>query len=641
MVKNVLCFFAAVILLTLSSCGNPAAPGEKKQATNSIESGTALQASTAAPITPMEIIKIMGRGTNLGNTLETPNYEGEWGKAAEEHFFDAYKNAGYKTVRIPVRWDNFMGKTAPYTIDEARFQRVEQIVNWSLSRGFVTIINSHHDDWIKDDYQGNKERFKKMWEQIAYRFKDYPEYLLFEIINEPHGNITQNEVAELQSDCLDIIRVHNPTRITIITGPGWAHYTDLIYKTPVPNDPYLMATFHYYDPWSFAGEYQGTWGTASDIQHCEDSFQKVEDWAAQHTIPVLMGEFGVRREADRTSRLLWYDTIANKAIEHGFAFTVWDDDGWFQIYNRAANSWDQDVMDRIIEMEADTEAPSVPGVPQAVVDGSSVSLTWTASTDNVGVTGYKIYKDGVYLKTVTAASVSVSSLSPGTYSFSVSAMDQAGNESDRSISVPVIIEEIIDIQPPTAPSGLRAEITGTSVILSWNASTDNVGVARYQVYQDGMLAAETTETTVQIDNLQYNTPYTFKTAAVDEAGNTAVSEAVTVIIMEQTAELTVRIIRQSSWNSGFTAEIEIINNTDTAVNSWDFQADFGFTVANSWNSQLSVSGTTHTFTPLNWNSVIQPGTSVKTGFVGSGQLTEQSVSNTILNGNPVSVEFIF
>jgi len=105
--------------------------------------------SSPKAVDPFEMVRKMGMGTNLGNTLEAP-YEGSWSKSAMEYYFDDFKAAGYKNVRIPVRWDNHTMRTYPYTIDKAFLDRVEQVVDWSLSRGFVTIINSHHDDWIKE-----------------------------------------------------------------------------------------------------------------------------------------------------------------------------------------------------------------------------------------------------------------------------------------------------------------------------------------------------------------------------------------------------------------------------------------------------------------------------------------------------------
>jgi len=152
----------------------------------------------------------------------------------------------------------------PYTIDKAFLDRVEQVVDWSLSRGFVTIINSHHDDWIKEDYNGNIERFEKIWEQIAERFKNKSENLLFEIMNEPFGNITDEQIDDMNSRILKIIRKTNPTRIVIIGGGYWNSYNTLV-NIKIPDDPYLIGTFHYYDPYEFTHKWRGTWGTQEDM----------------------------------------------------------------------------------------------------------------------------------------------------------------------------------------------------------------------------------------------------------------------------------------------------------------------------------------------------------------------------------------
>ena len=167
----------------------------------------------SAQITPHEAIKQMQKGINLGNTFEPPR-EGEWGNpTTQEYFFDIYKNSGFDCVRIPVRWDNYTGKTAPYTVSSAWMNRIEQVVDWGLKRGLFIVINTHHDDWIKSSYtETNKARFDSIWSQIAVRFKDKPEKLIFEIINEPHG-LTQANNNDLHARVYPLSE--KPTQ------PGW------------------------------------------------------------------------------------------------------------------------------------------------------------------------------------------------------------------------------------------------------------------------------------------------------------------------------------------------------------------------------------------------------------------------------------
>ncbi len=207
----------------------------------------------SAQLTPDQAIVQMGRGINLGNTLEPPR-EGEWNNGpAQEYYFDDYKAAGFATVRIPVRWDEHTQDAHPFAVEEAWMDRVEEIVDWGLSRDFFIIINGHHEDWLKQAY-GNatlRARYDSIWSQIAVRFKDKSEKLLFEIINEPFG-MTVSQVDDLNARILGIIRRTNPTRIVIFSGNEWSGPSQLM-AARVPTDDYLMGYFHSYNPWKFRG----------------------------------------------------------------------------------------------------------------------------------------------------------------------------------------------------------------------------------------------------------------------------------------------------------------------------------------------------------------------------------------------------
>jgi aryl-phospho-beta-D-glucosidase BglC (GH1 family) len=105
-----------------------------------------------AQLTPQEAVQGMHRGINLGNTLEPPT-EGAWNNGpAQESYFDAYLEAGFSNIRIPVRWDQHTGNTAPFAVNEVWMNRVEEVVDWGLSRGFYITLNGHHEDWLKNNY---------------------------------------------------------------------------------------------------------------------------------------------------------------------------------------------------------------------------------------------------------------------------------------------------------------------------------------------------------------------------------------------------------------------------------------------------------------------------------------------------------
>lgn len=167
----------------------------------------------------------------------------------------------------------------------------------------------------------------------------------------------------------------------------------------------------------------------------------------------------------------------------------------------------------------DLEPPSVPGnLTTTAVSSSQINLSWNASTDNVGVVGYKIYRGGSLLTTTAGTTFQNTGLTGGTaYSYQVSAYDAAGCESALSN---VANATTPDVTPPSVPTGLSATAVSASQInLSWNASTDNVGVTGYKIYRGGSLLTTSTATTFQNTGLSEITAYSYQVSAYDAAGN--------------------------------------------------------------------------------------------------------------------------
>jgi chitodextrinase len=172
----------------------------------------------------------------------------------------------------------------------------------------------------------------------------------------------------------------------------------------------------------------------------------------------------------------------------------------------------------------DTEAPTTPtNLVASNTTSVSTTLSWGASTDNIGVTGYDVYRDGsVVVSDVTATTADITGLTPTTsYDFTVVAKDAAGNQSQAS-AVLAVTTLTPDTQAPTAPGNLVSSNVGASqVTLSWDASTDNVAVSGYNVLQDGNVVATVTETTTVVTGLTPTTTYAFTVVAKDAAGNTS------------------------------------------------------------------------------------------------------------------------
>jgi len=177
---------------------------------------------------------------------------------------------------------------------------------------------------------------------------------------------------------------------------------------------------------------------------------------------------------------------------------------------------------------ADTVAPTAPGNLVATARSSSrIDLAWSASTDNTGVQGYLVYRNGSQLASVTAASYQNTGLLAATsYSYQVYAFDGAGNRSPASASVSAVTLPAADTAAPSVPSGLAVTVSSPSqMALSWLASKDNIGVTGYRIYRNGVAVATSTGTSYASTQLTPSTSYTFAVAAFDAAGNSSAQSA--------------------------------------------------------------------------------------------------------------------
>lgn len=244
----------------------------------------------------------------------------------------------------------------------------------------------------------------------------------------------------------------------------------------------------------------------------------------------------------------------------------------------------------------DTTAPSVPvGLASGTVTPNGFTVSWNASTDDVAVTGYRVYRNGLLVTTTGAPTYTFTGLSPQTtYAITVDAGDAAGNHSAQSASINVTTGAP-DIQAPTVPTGLSASgITQSSATVSWNASTDNVAVVGYQVYRNGTPITTVINPTYTLTGLTPGTTYTITVSASDAAGNTSAQSAglsVTTTAPDTTApSVPTGLSASSITQSGFTV-------------SWSASTDAvgvtGYRVYRDGTLVASPTATTYTFTGLN------------------------------------------
>jgi len=305
----------------------------------------------------------LGRGINLGNALDAPS-EGAWGITLEADYFAKIKAAGFQSVRIPIRWATRTGPAPDFTVDKTFFERVDWAIEQALSRGLVAIINDHHDDELIKDPTRQEPRLQATWRQIATRYKDRPEGLYFELLNEPNGNLTDEAWQEMFPKLLAIVRESNPKR-PVMLGPGHWNNVDNLKSFRLPeNDRMLIGTFHYYNPFHFTHQgaswtpgsdaWKGqTWtGTAAQVETLKRDFAKAAKWSKDNNRPVFLGEFGAYEAADMNSRAIWTAAIAREAERHGFSWAYWEFASGFGAYDKDKGQWRAPLKDALVPADS-------------------------------------------------------------------------------------------------------------------------------------------------------------------------------------------------------------------------------------------------------------------------------------------------
>jgi endoglucanase len=304
---------------------------------------------------------ILGRGVNFGNALEAP-HEGEWGIVLRDEFFQKAAEAGFQTIRLPVRWNTHALETSPYTIDDSFFSRIDWAINSALSRGMNVILDFHHFTNYMDCAACERSRFLMLWQQIAAHYQGYPPELLFELLNEPTNQVPAQEWNSALASAIETVRATNPQR-TIVVGPvGWNGLGGLPWLQLPESDRGLIVTFHYYEPFHFT--HQGaewadgsdawlgtTWtGTAAQQQAIRRDFDTAAAWGATHHRPIFLGEFGAYSRGAMDSRARWTAFIAREAEARGFSWAYWEFCAGFGVYDPDASAWREPLLRALLPL---------------------------------------------------------------------------------------------------------------------------------------------------------------------------------------------------------------------------------------------------------------------------------------------------
>jgi hypothetical protein len=195
----------------------------------------------------------LNRGVNFGNMLEAP-FEGAWGLTMREEFFDKVVEGGFDHIRLPVSWTHHAAATSPFTINPTFFARVDWALRQAERRGLKVILNMHHYDSLNANPVAENLRALMIWRQIAQRYRDRGDFLVFEILNEPHNQFSQQPQLwnNFMNEALNVIRKFHPHR-PVLVGPVHWNSIDALTSTNFkpPKDNNIVLTVHYYEPFAF------------------------------------------------------------------------------------------------------------------------------------------------------------------------------------------------------------------------------------------------------------------------------------------------------------------------------------------------------------------------------------------------------
>lgn len=353
-------------LLLLTGCQN----------STSTETNQNIDSSVSEPssdLENLEFVEQMNLGWNLGDMLDVCNADRNgdgildensttvdetlWGNPiATKELFQTLKDDGIDSIRIPITWRDHLDENN--TIDEDWLNRVQEVVDYAYNLDMFVIINIHHDGggdpnfgaWIRNASNNKEEvldKYVTVWNQIAERFKDYSQKLIFESMNEVgFDDLNQRDayllLNEFNQTFVDLVRNssgNNPNRYLLIAG----YWTDIDMTISnyfvMPNDSAnkCIVSIHYYTPWEFCTtNINKTWGSDSDIKQMEQQVQKLVDRFINSGIPVIVGEYGVGYGTDMDSQVLFCETFVKLCHDNGIPTFLWDNG---QHLNRDTYDW--------------------------------------------------------------------------------------------------------------------------------------------------------------------------------------------------------------------------------------------------------------------------------------------------------------
>lgn len=396
-------------------------------------------AAAASPVYPFrdlsaaQITAEMGTGWNLGNTMDghtgfTPDETLWQPTVTTQRTIDAVHDAGFSTIRVPVTWGTMIDDANGYAINEAWMSRVQDIVDYAVRQNMYVIINIHHDGaeqtgWLRVAYTGEafeqvKEKFSGVWEQIALRFRDYDEHVIFEAMNEVCGDDGSEagflrdfrNIEALNQIFVDTVRATggNNERRWLSVPPRYTNIINVLnerYGFRMPDDPAgrVMLSVHDYDyAFGIQDNMNATYWNQEKAFTLSSYVEQLKANYVDKGIPVVLGEYGANNKNNLGNRIYYYEVMNRMCVMNGVIPVTWDI-GWydrgqnpdytFALFDRATgehlfpgliegilrgyyNATDSSLKRNIsrIERVSATEAPDIAGFETLTAETEALTL---------------------------------------------------------------------------------------------------------------------------------------------------------------------------------------------------------------------------------------------------------------------------
>ena len=313
--------------------------------------------SSAQTVSASDQCLKLGRGVNILGYDKAFWQDHNKGRF-KERYFKMIKDAGFSTVRVNLF--PFTQMDSQNKINPKWLETLDWVVEKGLEANLMVILDLHEYTAMADNPEAKKEMFFSFWRQVAPRYKDKSDKVVFELLNEPNQKLTVDMWNAFLVEAMKIIRESNPDR-TLIIGPGNWNGIESLNTLKLPeNDRNIVVTVHFYHPMRFthqgaawASEYKNLsgikWtGTPEEKKEIESRLQVAADWSLKNNRPIFLGEFGAYDKGDMDSRARYTAFVARTAEKLGFCWAYWQFDSDFIVYNIDKESWVEPILNALM-----------------------------------------------------------------------------------------------------------------------------------------------------------------------------------------------------------------------------------------------------------------------------------------------------